>query len=242
MTIWLIILSPRYRELMAEVPLHNTLQCQMVLCANVIIRLTSTAVELPFHLICYCRNPSRLYFSCPQTQVDAVNPVQTEFFIILMFSTPCELNGCLTASNRFFTHCLSILDTGWQYSCVCALSWSMCAYTWFMCAFAIDLASQINVTWLVWLSILSPCSVLWSWHKTRKGNHHQGIWPTLITALFSEGAGLMYCVKRKAWHIHLVLKNGFCVTHMYKTYHIDSGLWMSFVSRTSVKSSAVLNC
>lgn len=59
-----------------------------------------------------------------------------------------------------------------------------------MCAFAIDQAWQINVMWLVWLSMLSPCSSLWSWHWTQKGNHHQGILQALITGLSGESPGV----------------------------------------------------
>lgn len=162
-----------------------------------------------------------------------MDPVQTEFIIILRFSTPCELNECLTVSNCFFTHCSSVLDIGWQDSCPGPRVHPLGS----MRAFAIDLAWQINVMWLVWLSMLSLCSGLWSWHWTQKGYHHQGIWQALITGLSSQGAGLMSCVNTKTWNIHLSQRMTF-VWHR-KTYHLDSGLWTLFVSQAHLLWSIV---
>lgn len=132
-----------------------------------------------------------------------------------------ELNGCLTASNRFFTHCLSILDTGWQDSCLCAsISWSLCACTRMhvcLCNRS-GMANECYVACLTWVCCL----------RTPVSDPDIGPKGGIITKEFgqlwskgNEGAGLMHCVKKKTCHTHLIWKNGLCVTQVHKMYHLE---------------------
>lgn len=122
-----------------------------------------------------------------------------------VLSLPWVKIHVLLCPIAFSLCCLTMLTTGWQDSCLCASSWSLCDPQGCMCAFGIDQAWKINVTRLVWLSILPPsfCS-LWSWHRWIITTEF-GL--ALITGVSTKGGGLRHHVKRKTWHTHLLKKN-----------------------------------
>lgn len=96
--------------------------------------------------------------------------------------------------------------------------------------------------WLVWLSMLPPCSGLWSWHWTRKGNHHRGIrvgfdhrtvrWGRRVKAPCEE-ENITHSSSKGEW---------VSVTQLHRIYHLDSGVRACFVSWAAVKLLPVVNC
>ena len=111
----------------------------------------------------------------------------------------------------------------------------------FVCAFAIDLASQINVTWLVWLSKLSPCtrSLILTLDPKRESSPRN-------LADFDHRAVQRGCGVNVLCEEESMMRSSFCKGWLLcnkNAQRLSSRMWIfTFLSQTSVKSPAVVNC